>query len=111
MGTKGILKLTNFWTSLDLIHADGSVEKFSLPEGSKHPFNFVNSANFAHEVRNVTCHVPQAKSQLMKAEHVRQCLMRGATESDLLSLDETLTIARIMEQTRKQIGVVYPQDD
>ena len=37
--------------------------------------------------------------------------MRGATESDLLSLDETLTIARIMEQTRKQIGVVYPQDD
>lgn len=52
MGTKGILKLTNFWTSLDLIHADGSVEKFSLPAGSKHPFNFVNSANFAHEVRN-----------------------------------------------------------
>lgn len=52
-----------------------------------------------------------AKSQSMKAEHVRQCLMRGATESDLLSLDETLTIARIMEQTRKQIGVVYPQDD
>ena len=50
VGTKGTLKLTNFWTSLDLIHADGSVEKFSLPAGSKHPFNFVNSANFAHEV-------------------------------------------------------------
>jgi len=93
VGTKGTLKLTNFWTSLDLIHADGSVEKFSLPAGSKHPFNFVNSANFAHE-----------------AEHVRQCLMKGATESNLLSLDETLTIARIMEQTRKQIGVTYPQD-
>ena len=51
MGTKGILKLTNFWTSLDLVHADGSFEKFSLPEGSRHPFNFVNSANFAHEVK------------------------------------------------------------
>ena len=46
----------------------------------------------------------------VKAEHVRQCLMRGATESNLISLDETLTISRIMEQTRKQIGVIYPQD-
>ena len=46
----------------------------------------------------------------LQAEHVRQWLMKGATESNLLSLDETLTIARIMEQTRKQIGVTYPQD-
>ena len=37
--------------------------------------------------------------------------MRGDTESNLLSLNETLTIAKIMEQTRKQIGVIYPQDD
>ena len=37
--------------------------------------------------------------------------MKGATESDLVSLTETLTIANIMEQARKQIGVHYPQDD
>ena len=41
---------------------------------------------------------------------MRQCIAGGRTESDLLSLDETLTIARIMEEARKQIGVVYPQD-
>ena len=35
----------------------------------------------------------------------------GAKASNLLSLDETLTITRIMEQTRKQIGVTYSQDD
>ena len=29
--------------------------------------------------------------------------MKGATESDLVSLTETLTIANIMEQARKQI--------
>ena len=50
IGTKGTLKLVNFWTSLEMIRPDGSVERFPLPAGSKHPFNFVNSANFAHEV-------------------------------------------------------------
>ena len=48
VGTKGTLKkLTNFWTSFDLIHADGSVEKFSPPAGLKailSTLNFVNSA-------------------------------------------------------------------
>ena len=33
-----------------MVHADGRMEKFPLPTGSKHPFNFVNSANFAFEV-------------------------------------------------------------
>ena len=46
-----------------------------------------------------------------KAEHVGECIRNGKTESDLLSLDETLTIAKIMEEARKQIGVVYPQDE
>jgi len=94
VGTKGTIKLINFWTSIELIHADGRSEKFDLPSGSRNSFNFFNSANFAHE-----------------AAHVRQCLMKGAPESDLLSLTETLTIANIMEQARKQIGVHYPQDD
>jgi len=94
IGTKGTLKLVNFWTAIEMVHADGRTEKFPLPTGSKHPFNFVNSANFAFE-----------------AEHVRQCLVSGAKESNLLSLDETLTIAKIMEDARKQIGVKYPQDE
>ena len=42
---------------------------------------------------------------------MRQCLVSGAKESNLLSLDETLTIAKIMEDARKQIGVKYPQDE
>ena len=50
IGTKGTLKLPNFWTALEMVRSDGSVERFPLPSGSKHPFNFVNSANFAHEV-------------------------------------------------------------
>ena len=111
VGTKGTLKLPQFWTAVELLHSDGSVEEFPLPSGSKHPFNCINSANFAHEVTLAvtisadTCHVPR-----VQAEHVRRCLERGATESSLLPLEETLTIARILEAARKQIGVVYPQD-
>ena len=46
-----------------------------------------------------------------EAEHVRECLMEGRLESNLISLDETLIIAEIMEKMRKQVGVQYPQDD
>ena len=42
---------------------------------------------------------------------MRQCLINGQKESNLLTLEETLTIAKIMEIARKQIGVTYPQDD
>ena len=108
VGTKGTLKLPQFWTAVGLVHSDGTVEEFPLPAGSKHPFNCINSANFAHEVANVTCmscHVPR-----VQAEHVRRCLERGATESSLVPLEESLTIARILETARRQIGVVYPQD-
>ena len=51
VGTKGTIKLINFWTSIELIHADGRSEKFDLPSGSRNSFNFFNSANFAHEVK------------------------------------------------------------
>lgn len=95
IGTKGTLKLSApMWTATELVHPDGTKRTFPLPQGSKHQFNFLNSANFAHE-----------------AEHVGECIRSGKTESDLLSLDETLTIAKIMEEARKQIGVVYPQDE
>lgn len=95
IGTKGTMKLSApMWTATELVFPDGTKKTFPVPEGSKHDFNFLNSANFAHE-----------------AEHVRQCISAGRTESNLLSLDETLTIAKIMEEARRQIGVVYPQDD
>lgn len=35
----------------------------------------------------------------------------GLLESPLITLDETLVIAEIMETIRKQVGVVYPQDE
>jgi len=93
VGTKGSLKLPYpMWTATELVTPSG-VKSFSLPVGAKHPFNFTNSANMAFE-----------------SGHVRECLLAGKTESPLVSLDESMTLAAIMEQARKQIGVIYNQD-
>ncbi len=61
--------------------------------GAKLQYIFPNSNNLAHE-----------------AQHVRECILAGKLESPLLPLDETLTIAQIMEEIRKQAGVVYNED-
>ena len=58
VGTKGQIKLPfPMWTPTSIETKEG-VEKFSLPEGASHKFNFYNSENFAHE-----------------ASHVRDCLL------------------------------------
>jgi len=41
---------------------------------------------------------------------VEQCLREGRTESDVMSLDETLWIVEIMEGVLKDWGVRYPSD-
>ncbi len=61
--------------------------------GAKLEYIFPNSNNLAHE-----------------AQHVRECILAGKLESPLLPLDETMAIAQIMEEIRKQVGVVYNED-
>lgn len=43
-------------------------------------------------------------------EEVHRCLREGHVESPLITHDDTLTIARIMDDLRKQWGVTYPGD-
>jgi predicted dehydrogenase len=45
-----------------------------------------------------------------QVEEVHRCLAEGATESSVMPLDETVAIARILDEIRAQIGVVYPAD-
>ena len=65
IGTKGTLKLSApMWTATDLVCPDGTKKTFQLPRGSKHEFNFLNSANFAHEVWNFLANVITANCLL-----------------------------------------------
>ena len=82
-----------FWTPLGLETPTGS-QTFQLPPGGEAgKYNFGNGANMAHE-----------------SAHVRDCLKKGLTESPLVTLEESIVMARIMETVRRQVGVTYPQD-
>ena len=45
-----------------------------------------------------------------QAEEVQRCLAAGRTESDIAPLDETVALARTMDDIRAQVGVVYAAD-
>jgi predicted dehydrogenase len=45
-----------------------------------------------------------------QAAEVARCLRAGLLESPLLPLDETVEIMRTMDEVRRQIGLVYPQE-
>lgn len=45
-----------------------------------------------------------------EAEEAMRCLKDGKKESNLLPLEETLGIMKIMDQVRRQWGLVYPQE-
>jgi predicted dehydrogenase len=41
-------------------------------------------------------------------DEVNRCLAEGRTESDVMPLDETLALARTLDDIRRQIGLVFP---
>jgi dihydrodiol dehydrogenase / D-xylose 1-dehydrogenase (NADP) len=103
-GTKASVKIcAPFWcpTKMELTHQGpyGPDEskpqetfEYALPECSK-PTNFTNSIGFAYE-----------------AAAVMKCLATKQQESSLLPDAESLVIMGIMDEVRKQIGVVYPDE-
>lgn len=77
-----------------MIDVDGTEKTFTeLPKG-KYEFNYLNSGGFIYEV-----------------EEVRKCIRAGKIESEFISHDESLQIARIEDEIRKQIGVKYDADN
>lgn len=67
-------------------------KSWPLPE-AKYNFNFINSCGLRYE-----------------ADEVRKCIRDGKFESDFVTHNESLLIANIEDEIRKQLGVVYPMD-
>lgn len=42
---------------------------------------------------------------------VRKCIRAGKTESEILSLNDSLIVARVEDEIRRQLGVKYEADD
>uniref|UniRef100_A0A0K8TTM1 Trans-1,2-dihydrobenzene-1,2-diol dehydrogenase n=1 Tax=Tabanus bromius TaxID=304241 RepID=A0A0K8TTM1_TABBR len=91
-GTKGQITLKQFWCPVSIIDIDGKEKVWPLPESKLKP-NFTNSVGLRFE-----------------AMEVRRCIQEGKLQSDVISHNESILIAKIEDDIRKQIGVVYEED-
>nr|XP_020648528.1 trans-1,2-dihydrobenzene-1,2-diol dehydrogenase-like [Pogona vitticeps] len=92
-GTKGMIEIpSTFWCPTELV-VNGQRESFPLPP-SPMPVHFSNSIGLRYE-----------------AEHVRQCLLQGLKESPVLTHADSALINSILDEIRRQVGVLYAQDD
>ncbi|XP_054474494.1 trans-1,2-dihydrobenzene-1,2-diol dehydrogenase-like [Anoplopoma fimbria] len=92
MGTKGNIKIpAHMWcpTSLEV---NGKETQYPVPDPYL-PLNFLNSTGMRYE-----------------AEEVRQCLLKGLKESAVMSHADSLLLAEVEDEIRRQVGVVYSQD-
>lgn len=96
--TKGAIRIpAPFWCPTKIILSSGKdlseeeVFEFKPPEAVGE-FNFINSGFLSYE-----------------AQHVRDCLVKGLTESPILPLDDTLTIREITDEIFRQIGVHFEE--
>lgn len=91
MGTKGKIHIPEpFWCPTKVDICDQTVE-VPVPEinGS---FNFVNSGFL-----------------LLEADHVRECLLKGLTESPILPPKVTLTLRKTSDHILRQVGVFFEE--
>ncbi|XP_043263235.1 trans-1,2-dihydrobenzene-1,2-diol dehydrogenase-like [Colletes gigas] len=92
IGTKGTIIIPQFWCPTTVSLPSGTVVDVPLPEGGQ-KFNFINSAGLRYE-----------------ADEARKCILKGMIESPKVSHNDSLLIAKLEDEIRKQVGVVYPQD-
>jgi predicted dehydrogenase len=85
IGIDGYIRVPDFWRASALeLHKTGQMEKFEIP---------FRSTGYIHE-----------------AEEAMYCLREGLTESNVMPLDESLKIMKILDTLRKQWGLKYPQE-
>ena len=95
-GTKGKFKIESpFWCSKQVVLPNGERVDIGFDcKGAKlDKFDYNNSEFLA-----------------LEADEVRKCLLEGLKESPKVTHQTILNVAKIMQEIRRQIGVVYPQD-
>ncbi|XP_041917825.1 dihydrodiol dehydrogenase, tandem duplicate 1 [Alosa alosa] len=91
-GTKGSIRIPSpMWCPSALV-VNGTETEYPLPEPCM-PMNFTNSTGLRYE-----------------AQEVRQCLLKGLKESIRMPLADSALLAEVMDEARRQVGVVFSQD-
>ncbi|KAM3626296.1 uncharacterized protein V6R79_026416 [Siganus canaliculatus] len=92
VGTKGSIGIPDhLWCPTSLV-VNGQETSYPLPEPGL-PLNTLNSTGMCYE-----------------AEEVRQCLLKGLKESSVMSHADSILLAEVEDEIRRQVGVVYSQD-
>ncbi|XP_062404694.1 trans-1,2-dihydrobenzene-1,2-diol dehydrogenase-like [Sardina pilchardus] len=91
-GTKGSIRIPSpMWCPSALV-VNGKETEYPLPEPCM-PMNFTNSTGLRYE-----------------AQEVRQCLLKGLKESIRMPLADSALLTEVMDEARRQVGVVFSQD-
>ncbi|KAK4884182.1 hypothetical protein RN001_000453 [Aquatica leii] len=91
-GTKGMIRVPRFWCPTTIITPTETLN-FELPKTDVQFKNFY-SVGMSYEVLEVG-----------------KCVKAGKTESDKITHRESLELARMMDKIRKDVGVVFEQDE
>uniref|UniRef100_A0A8C5RWU7 Trans-1,2-dihydrobenzene-1,2-diol dehydrogenase n=1 Tax=Laticauda laticaudata TaxID=8630 RepID=A0A8C5RWU7_LATLA len=91
-GTGGIIKIPDNMNSPTVMFLKGNRWEWPLPPSPERLY-FKHNIGFRYQI-----------------EHVRECLENGLKESPIMPLEESERIVCIMDEARKQVGVVYEQD-
>lgn len=63
------------------------------------------------EVKEVECSFPgDGKGMYWEADEVARCLRDGKLESDSMPWEESIIIMEVMDEVRRQGGLVYPKN-
>uniref|UniRef100_A0A3B5B7H6 Trans-1,2-dihydrobenzene-1,2-diol dehydrogenase n=1 Tax=Stegastes partitus TaxID=144197 RepID=A0A3B5B7H6_9TELE len=92
VGSKGTIKVPETVWSPTTLDVNGKVTQYPLPEPYL-PLSYMNGTGMRYE-----------------AEEVRQCLLKGLKESAVMSHSDSVLLAGLEDEIRKQVGVVYSQD-
>lgn len=88
-----------------IVGKDGRVD---IDESSYSPVSFSVTMRDGESIRHE--HVRVGKGLRYQAAEVARCLRAGLLESPTMSLDQTVQIMDTMDEVRRQIGLVYPQE-
>lgn len=89
-----LIKLPSFWCPTNLTDIDGNAKEWELPKQKLGEFEFRNSCGLRYE-----------------AEEMRKCINQGLLECEVVTQQESLLIARIQDEIRRQIGAKFSEDE
>jgi len=91
-GTQGVIKVPNFWTP-EKMETPTKTYECPVPKSSSHEMKHLRSEGFIYEI-----------------SAVRDCLLKGERECSLMTHEHSHIIMEVMDEVRRQMGVVYKED-